>query len=75
MSLDNDAISAFVYGVGGQGRGSGGGGGVLIVKAANTGVHLDESDSTHEAVRALHATKGEKLVSTTHIHTQRRDDG
>lgn len=49
--------------------------GVLIVKAANTGVHLDESDSTHEAVRALHATKREKLVSTTHIHTQRRDDG
>lgn len=50
-------------------------GGVLIVKAANTGVHLDESDSTHEAVRALHATKREKSVSTTHIHTQRRDDG
>lgn len=29
----------------------------LIDGVANTGVHLDESDSAYEAVRALHATK------------------
>ena len=29
----------------------------LIDGAVNTGVHLDESDSTYEAVRALHAAK------------------
>lgn len=31
--------------------------GGLIDGAVNTGVHLDESDSMYEAVRALHAAK------------------